>query len=233
MIASGKKVSVKEAVNGMQLPLMEEFLSIQGEGFNTGKPAYFVRIGGCDVGCHWCDVKESWDASLHPLTATDAIIKNASAHTAKAVVVTGGEPCLYDLSYLTRQLKAKGIQTFLETSGAYEITGEWDWICLSPKKNMPVLNENFPKASELKVIVHNKDDFRFAEENAVKMFNGKWLMANGEQPSTISHQPSTPPLFLQPEWSKRNEMLPRIVEYVQRHPEWRISLQTHKYIGIP
>ncbi|MBI4931908.1 MAG: radical SAM protein [Bacteroidetes bacterium] len=192
---------------------MEMFYSIQGEGFNTGKPAWFIRIGGCDVGCHWCDVKESWDASIHPLTETDIIIKNASMHSAKAVVVTGGEPCMYDLNYLTEQLKQKGIQTFLETSGAYEITGTWNWVCLSPKKTMPVLEENFTKAHELKIIIHNKNDFRFAEINSEKMDNEN--------------------LFLQPEWSKRSEMLPLIVEYVQQNPKWRISLQTHKYIGIP
>ena len=193
---------------------MEEFYTIQGEGFHTGKPAYFVRIGGCDVGCHWCDVKESWDASIHPLTDADKIVENASRFPAKAVVVTGGEPCMYNLNYFTSQLKAKGIRTYLETSGAYVITGEWDWVCISPKKNMPVLKENFAKTSELKAILHNKDDFRFAEENAALL-------------------PSGAMRFLQPEWSKRNEMIPLIVDYVQRHPQWIISLQTHKYIGIP
>lgn len=206
---------------GRSLPLMEEFYTIQGEGFNTGKPAYFVRIGGCDVGCHWCDVKESWDASLHPLTETDKIVENAAKFPAKAVVVTGGEPCMYDLNYLTAQLRKKGIKTYLETSGAYGITGEWDWICLSPKKNMPVLKENFQKANELKMIVHNKDDFRFAEENA-GFFSS--LMGEGRGMRAM---------YLQPEWSKRNEMMPQIVEYVQQNPQWMISLQTHKYIGIP
>ena len=215
-----KKETDKDLEQGRKLPLMEEFYTIQGEGYNTGKPAYFVRIGGCDVGCHWCDVKESWDASLHPLTETDKIVENASGFPAKAVVVTGGEPCMYDLNYFTAQLKKKGIKTYLETSGAYEITGEWDWICLSPKKNMPVLKENFSKASELKVIVHNRDDFRFAEDQARQL------------PATGNLQPETR-LFLQPEWSKRNEMMPQIVEYVQQNPKWMISLQTHKYMGIP
>jgi len=200
---------------GKQLPLMEEFYTIQGEGFHTGKPAYFVRIGGCDVGCHWCDVKESWDASKHPLSAADSIISNAMKHPAKAVVITGGEPCMYNLKYITQQFKENNIQTFLETSGAYEITGEWDWICISPKKNMPVLKQNFKKASELKVIIHNKDDFRFAEENAKLLPN------------------SMAKTFLQPEWSKSKEMLPLIVDYVMQHPRWMISLQSHKYIGIP
>ena len=200
--------------DGTLLPLMEEFLTIQGEGFHTGMAAYFIRVGGCDVGCHWCDVKESWDASIHPLTETNKIIENASKYSSKAVVVTGGEPCMYNLSYLTKELKKNNILTFLETSGAYEITGEWNWICLSPKKNMAVLNENFSAANELKVIVHNKDDFRFAEENSNKV-NEDCI------------------LFLQPEWSRREEMLPLIVEYVQQNPTWRISLQTHKYIGMP
>ncbi len=229
-----EKATVKTtAEKGRYLPLMEEFYTIQGEGFHTGKAAYFIRIGGCDVGCHWCDVKESWDATIHPLTEADKIVENTSKFPAKAVVVTGGEPCMYDLNYLTSQLKKKNIQTFLETSGAYEITGEWDWICLSPKKIMPVLKENFAKASELKVIIHNKDDFRFAEENAKKMVDVQCLMVNGEQPLTIKPQPLAIHLFMQPEWSKRNEMLPLIVDYVQQNPQWIISLQTHKYIGIP
>ena len=203
------------------LPLMEEFYTIQGEGFHSGKSAYFIRIGGCDVGCHWCDVKESWDASIHPLTETDKIVANAEKFPAKAVVVTGGEPCISDLTYLTNELKKKNIQAFLETSGAYKITGEWDWICLSPKKTMLPLEENFLKANELKVIVYNKDDFRWAEENAALF------------PSPVGEGQGVRAMFLQPEWSKRNEMLPLIVDYVQQNPKWRISLQTHKYIGIP
>jgi organic radical activating enzyme len=198
---------------GLFLPLMDEFYSIQGEGFHTGKPAYFIRLGGCDVGCHWCDTKESWDANIYPLTKTDSIIANAEKFPARTVVVTGGEPAMYNLNYLTKKLKAKGIKTFLETSGAYKITGQWDWICLSPKKTMGVLKENFAKANEMKVIIYNKDDFRWAEENAKKI--------------------STTHLFLQPEWSKRNIMLPLIIEYVKQNPKWRISLQTHKYIGVP
>lgn len=222
MQALPQKKTAKDTAEGRMLPLMEEFYTIQGEGFNTGKPAYFVRIGGCDVGCHWCDVKESWDASTHPLTDADKIVENASQFPAKAVVVTGGEPCMYDLSYLTSQLKKKGIKTYLETSGAYEITGEWDWVCLSPKKNMPVLKENFAKASELKMIVHNKDDFSFAEKQALACNT----LPFGEGRGGAF-------LYLQPEWSKRNEMMPQIVDYVQNHPQWMISLQTHKYIGIP
>ena len=211
---------------GKMLPLMEEFYSIQGEGFNTGKAAYFIRVGGCDVGCHWCDVKESWDASLHPLTETDKIVANVLKYPARAVVVTGGEPAMYDLAYLTKQLKKNNIQTFLETSGAYQITGDWNWICLSPKKNMPVLKENFSKAHELKMIIHNKDDFRFAEASSA-------LLPSPLGEACLPDRQGLGVRFLQPEWSKRAEMIPLIVEYVQWHPQWRISLQSHKYIGIP
>lgn len=203
-----------ELEKGTMLPLMEEFYTIQGEGYHSGKPAYFVRIGGCDVGCHWCDVKESWDASLHPLSPADRIVENALQFPAKAVVVTGGEPAMYNLNYLTRELKKKGIATFLETSGAYELTGEWDWVCLSPKKNQSPVDSSFSKADELKVIVYNKDDFSWAEKNAAKVKKGCKL-------------------FLQPEWSRREEVMPLIVDYVMRHPAWNVSLQSHKYMNIP
>ena len=199
---------------GAELPLMEEFYTIQGEGYHSGKAAYFIRLGGCDVGCHWCDVKESWDASLHPLTRTDLIIEHAFPFPGKAVVVTGGEPSMYNLEYLTKQLKLQGIQTFIETSGAYHLTGNWDWICLSPKKTSPPLIENLRNASELKVIVYNKSDFEWAEKNA----------------ETVS---SNCKLFLQPEWSKAKEMMPQIVDYVMANPKWNVSLQTHKYMNIP
>jgi 7-carboxy-7-deazaguanine synthase len=199
---------------GRLLPLMEEFYTIQGEGFNTGKAAYFIRLGGCDVGCHWCDVKESWDASIHPLTPTEKIIENASGFPGKAVVVTGGEPLQYNLDLLTRELKKSGIQTFIETSGAYPLSGDWDWICLSPKKTMPPLPEIFSKADELKIIVYNQNDLEWAEKNAALVKQNCLL-------------------FLQPEWSRRNEMMPKIVDYVQRHPRWMVSLQTHKYMNIP
>ena len=209
-------------VDGTFLPLMEQFYTIQGEGFHTGKAAYFIRIGGCDVGCHWCDVKESWDESAHPLTETNMIVENSLKFPAKAVVVTGGEPCISDLAYLTKELKKNGQQTFLETSGAYKITGEWDWICLSPKKTMPALEENFSKINELKVIVHNKDDFKWAEQSASKVVS-----------HALDKNKVKVKFYLQPEWSKREEMLPLIVNYVQQNPSWMISLQTHKYIGIP
>jgi len=208
---SMKKAPLEE---GTVLPLMEEFYTIQGEGFHSGKAAYFIRIGGCDVGCHWCDVKESWDAKLHPPTSVDQIISNAAGFPGKAVVVTGGEPTMYQLNYLTMELKKKGIQTFLETSGAYPITGEWDWICLSPKKTMAPRPENFEKADELKIIVYNQNDFVWAEKNA------ELTGADCK-------------LFLQPEWSKSAQMIPLIVDYVMNNPKWNVSLQTHKYMHIP
>ncbi len=207
-----KKISLLE--QGIELPLMEEFYTIQGEGYHSGKPAYFIRIGGCDVGCHWCDVKESWDAAIHPLTAVDNIVKNANNYPAKAVVVTGGEPSMYNLTYITQQLKNNNIKTFVETSGAYQLTGLWDWICLSPKKTSPPLKVNLTIANELKVIVHNKNDFEWAEKYAAE------VSADCK-------------LFLQPEWSKSKEMMPLIVAFVLLNPKWNISLQTHKYMNIP
>ncbi len=200
--------------DGTFLPLMEEFYTIQGEGYHTGKAAYFIRLGGCDVGCHWCDVKESWDAALHPLTAAEVIVENAKKHPAKTVVITGGEPLLYNLTYLTQKLKEAGIQIFLETSGAYPLTGYWDWICLSPKKFKGPREDVLSAAGELKVIVFNKSDFQWAEEHA------KFVNANCK-------------LYLQPEWSKAAEMTPLIIDYVKDNPKWEISLQTHKYLNIP
>lgn len=203
-----------EVESGRMLPLMEEFYTIQGEGYNTGKPAYFIRLGGCDVGCHWCDVKESWNSAHHPLTDIDQIVTNALQFPAKAVVVTGGEPLIYNLDQLTKRLKESGVITFLETSGAYPLSGTWDWVCLSPKKTAPPLTEIFAKTNELKVIIHNKDDFKWAEKNAaVSIPDCK--------------------LYLQPEWSKSKQLMPEIVAYVMQHPKWNISLQTHKYMNIP
>lgn len=198
---------------GIMLPLMEEFYTIQGEGYHTGTAAYFIRLGGCDVGCHWCDVKESWNATLHPPTHVDTIVDNASRY-ANTVVITGGEPLTWDMSALTAKLKSNGMKVHIETSGAYPLSGSWDWICLSPKKNKLPTESVFEHANELKVIVYNKHDFLFAEEQALKV-----------NPSAI--------LFLQPEWSKKDEMTPLIVDYVMENPKWRISLQTHKYLNIP
>ncbi len=199
---------------GKILPVMEEFYTIQGEGYNTGMASYFIRIGGCDVGCHWCDVKESWNANLHPLTLTDAVVNNTLNSKTNAVVITGGEPLIYNLEYLTNQLKHHHIKTFIETSGAYPFSGKWDWVCLSPKKTMPPLPESYKIADELKVIIYNKHDFIWAEEQANKLQNNKHL-------------------FLQPEWSKIDELLPVIIDYVKNNTKWRISLQTHKYMNIP
>ena len=200
--------------DGTLLPLMEEFYTIQGEGYHSGKAAYFIRLGGCDVGCHWCDVKESWDAELHPLTSADKIIENASIHPGKAVVITGGEPLIYNLDYLTEGLQALGIKTFVETSGAYPLSGKWDWICLSPKKFKGPKMEVSLAAGELKVIIFNKSDFAWAEEHATMV------------------SPNCK-LYLQPEWSKSKITIPLIIDYVKQNPQWEISLQTHKFLNIP
>lgn len=202
-----------EVNKGTMLPLMEEFYTIQGEGFHTGTAAYFVRIGGCDVGCHWCDVKESWNAALHPPSKIDLIVDNASKY-ADTIVITGGEPLMWDMNPLTQKLKNNNLRVHIETSGAYPLSGTWDWICLSPKKNKLPTKTVYDNADELKVIIYNKHDFIFAEEQAEKVNSGAIL-------------------FLQPEWSKKEEMTPQIVEYVMDNPKWRVSLQTHKYLNIP
>jgi len=206
--------SPEQLEQGTLLPLMEEFYSLQGEGIHSGKPAYFVRIGGCDVGCYWCDVKESWNPEIHPLTSADLIVRNAAACPARAIVVTGGEPLMYNLDYLCSELKKRNILTYLETSGAYPLTGAWDWICLSPKKKKEPLAPLYSLANELKVIIFENDDFEWAEDNARKVAQGCHLL-------------------LQPEWSRRKEMMPRVIDYVKTHTDWRISLQSHKYMGIP
>lgn len=207
-----KEIQV-EVNKGAMLPLMEEFHTIQGEGFHTGTAAYFIRIGGCDVGCHWCDVKESWNAELHPPTAIETIVANATQY-ADTIVITGGEPLMWDMNLLTQKLKDNNLKVHIETSGAYPLTGVWDWICLSPKKNKLPTQTVYDKAHELKVIIHNKHDFIFAEEQADKVN-------------------ATAILFLQPEWSKKEEMTTLIVDYVMNNPKWRVSLQTHKYLNIP
>ena len=199
--------------SGLVVPLMEEFYTIQGEGYHKGSAAYFVRIGGCDVGCHWCDVKESWDAEKHSLTEVSTIINNAKQYS-DITVVTGGEPLMWNMAPLTTGLRNENLATHIETSGAYPLSGDWDWICLSPKKRMLPLDDIYKVADELKVIVYNQNDFVFAEEQAAKV------------------QPNCK-LFLQPEWSKREQVMPMIVDYVLQHPEWKASLQTHKYMNIP
>ena len=199
--------------SGQVVPLMEEFYTIQGEGYHSGKAAYFARIGGCDVGCHWCDVKESWNADLHPPTEVEKIAESASEY-AETIVVTGGEPLMWNMEPLTSALKAKGMSIHIETSGAYPLSGHWDWICLSPKKTMPPKKELYPVADELKVIVFNANDLKWAETHAAEVKNSCKL-------------------YLQPEWSRREKVLPMIAEYVMKNPKWQISLQSHKYIGIP
>ncbi len=195
-------------------PLMEHFYTIQGEGYNTGVPAYFLRLGGCDLGCVWCDVKDSWDASAHPVVSVEEMIGFVKAAKAEHVVVTGGEPLMYNLDHLCEQFRASGIKLFLETSGAYPLTGKWDWICVSPKKFKAPLTEVLKHADELKAIVYNQSDFGFAEQYA----------------NSIKKECK---LFLQPEYSAYNKMIPSIVDYVKQHPKWRISLQTHKFMNIP
>ena len=208
-----KEQDILNAVNkGIYLPLMEAFYTIQGEGYHKGTAAYFIRVGGCDVGCHWCDVKESWDAEKHPPTAIEKIIQDASPY--KTIVITGGEPLTWDMGPVTTGLKEAGLQTHIETSGAYELTGEWDWICLSPKKNKLPLASIYKEAHELKVIVFNKHDLEFAQEQAAKV-------------GPNCH------LYLQPEWSVKDKVVPMIVDFVMANPAWKVSLQTHKYLNIP
>lgn len=200
--------------SGKLLPIMEEFYSLQGEGYQTGKPAYFLRVGGCDVGCFFCDVKESWDATKHTLTATDEVVRRIVQNPSKSVVVTGGEPLLYNMDYLCQALHRHQFSLFLETSGSEKLSGQWDWICLSPKKNAAPLPEIISIANELKVIIFDESDFLWAEENAKKV-----------GPNTM--------LFLQPEWSNSAKMMQSIVDYALAHPRWRVSLQSHKYMRIP
>ncbi|MFI5222340.1 MAG: 7-carboxy-7-deazaguanine synthase QueE [Bacteroidia bacterium] len=196
------------------MPVMEHFYTIQGEGFHSGKPAYFIRLAGCDVGCVWCDVKESWDASKHPLMSVDELATVAKKSGAKLVVITGGEPLMHDLTILTKALHKKKLKVNIETSGAYSLTGKIDWVCVSPKKFKAPLKKVLKEADELKVIIFNKTDFKWAEEHAGKVSKS----CN---------------LFFQPEWSKSEQMLPLITEYVKQNPKWRISLQVHKFMKIP
>lgn len=203
-----------DITSGNTLPLMESFYTIQGEGFHSGKAAYFIRLAGCDVGCVWCDVKESWDAGSHNIITVNDIVTEALKKKSRMAVITGGEPLMYNLAPLTKLLKSYGFQTHIETSGAHPLSGDWDWICLSPKKFKKPRPEILPVADELKVVVYNKTDFSWAEEYSAKVKTGCKL-------------------FLQPEWSKSSEMLPLIVEYVKDNPRWEISLQVHKFMKIP
>lgn len=207
------KETQKAVDKGEMLPLMEAFYTIQGEGFHKGTAAYFIRVGGCDVGCHWCDVKESWDSEKHPPTHIDQIVSQAVQHS-KTIVITGGEPLMWDMFPLTEKLKENGMKTHIETSGSHPLTGVWDWICLSPKKMKLPTPEIFKVANELKIIVYNNHDFLFAEEMATKVSKDCIL-------------------YLQPEWSRREKVVPEIVDFVMNNPKWKVSLQTHKYLNIP
>lgn len=196
------------------LPVMEHFYTLQGEGLHQGKAAYFIRLAGCDVGCVWCDVKASWDRSKHPDVTVDELLLHVQQTPAEIVVITGGEPLMHDLETLTQRLKLAGYRTHLETSGAHPLSGTWDWICLSPKKFKAPLPEILPLAQELKVVIFHRSDFQWAETFA-----------------TDVHPDCQ--LFFQPEWDRSAEILPLIVDYVKRYPQWRATLQTHKYLNIP
>ena len=197
-----------------QYPVMEMFYSLQGEGYHQGRAAYFIRLAGCDVGCVWCDVKESWDASKHPVFSIDEIVTSALAHPARLAIITGGEPLLYNLDALTTALKKAGFEVNIETSGSSPMSGNWDWVCLSPKKFKAPLTESIEAASELKVVIFNTHDFEWAETYA------KQVAPNCK-------------LYLQPEWDKSNEITPLVIEYIKANPKWELSAQLHKYIQVP
>jgi len=199
---------------GRKLPLVEDFYTIQGEGYHAGKPAYFIRLGGCDVGCRWCDAKYTWNPRLYPPTQIGTIVERAASYPAQAIVLTGGEPLLYPLDPLTDALHERGLEIFLETSGSHPFSGRFDWVCLSPKRRQPPLKEAFSRADELKVIVETEEDFEWAERNAREVS----LRCR---------------LYLQPEWSVSEQVMPLLVEYAKAHPRWNISIQTHKYMHIP
>lgn len=202
------------ALTTTSLPVMEAFYTLQGEGYHQGRAAYFIRLGGCDVGCVWCDVKDSWDAEKHPKIAIEAIVAEAAKYPGRLAVITGGEPLLHQLDELTKALQEAGFETNIETSGSSVMSGHWDWICLSPKKFKAPVPENLPLAHELKVVIFNKHDFDWAELHAAQV------------------SPNCK-LYLQPEWDKSAEITPLIVDYIKAHPQWELSLQTHKYINVP
>ncbi len=207
-------MQTESSIVQVSLPVMESFYTLQGEGFHQGKAAYFIRLGGCDVGCVWCDVKDSWDASKHPQRSVEALVREVKATPAPIVVVTGGEPLMHNLDALTEALQEAGLRTHIETSGAHPLSGRWDWICLSPKKFKTPLPEVIESADELKVVIYHKSDFDWAERFAAEV------------------KPSCK-LYLQPEWDRREQVTPLIIDYIQSHPEWQLSLQVHKYIGVP
>ncbi len=203
-----------ESLNTVELPVMEDFYTLQGEGYHQGKAAYFIRLGGCDVGCVWCDVKDSWDADKHPKFKVESLKLKVLETPARLVVITGGEPLMHNLDELTTSLKAAGLQTNIETSGAHPLSGTWDWICLSPKKFKVPLADILPLANELKVVIFNKSDFEWAETYASQM------------------NPQCK-LYLQPEWDKAAIVTPLIIDYIKANPKWELSLQLHKYINVP
>lgn len=196
------------------LPVMEHFYTLQGEGYHQGKAAYFIRLGGCDVGCVWCDVKESWEAANHPLFTLQSLRSEVTKTPAEIVVITGGEPLMHNLEALTQTLQVAGLKTHIETSGSHPLSGHWDWICLSPKKFKAPLPDILPKANELKVVIFNTSDFAWAEKYAAQ---------------TSPHCK----LYLQPEWDKSALVVPLIIDYIKAHPKWELSLQLHKYINVP
>jgi organic radical activating enzyme len=196
------------------LPVMEHFYTLQGEGFHQGKAAFFIRLGGCDVGCVWCDVKESWDVSKHPDISIGQLRDIVCSTPARIAVITGGEPLMHDLTKLTEALQQAGLQTHIETSGAHPLSGSWNWICLSPKKFKSPMPEIVQKADELKVVIYNKSDFEWAEQYAAQVKPGCKL-------------------YLQPEWDRASQMTPLIIDYIKAHPQWELSLQIHKYINVP
>lgn len=197
-----------------KLPVMEAFYTIQGEGFHQGRAAYFIRLGGCNVGCFWCDVKESWDADKHPKVAVNDIVHEACAQPGRLAVITGGEPLMHNLDELTWQLQSQGFETNIETSGSFALSGRWDWICVSPKKFRAPTPEALKAANELKVIIYNKNDFAWAEKNAAQVSESCKL-------------------YLQPEWERAALMTPLIIDYIKQNPRWELSLQIHKYINVP
>ena len=197
-----------------KLPVMEAFYTLQGEGYHQGKAAYFIRLAGCDVGCHWCDVKESWNVDSNQYRPIQNIVDEAQKHPSKFAVITGGEPLIYNLDQLTSNLISNDFTIAMETSGAYPLSGDWHWICLSPKKFKAPLEDIYPKVNELKVIIYNKSDFKWAEEHAEKVSKDCLL-------------------YLQVEWSKKEEMTPLVIDYIKKNPQWRISNQSHKYLNIP
>ena len=199
---------------GELLPLVEDFYTVQGEGFHTGKPAYFIRLGGCDVGCRWCDAKYTWNPKVFPPTEVGTVVERAASCSAQAIVITGGEPLLYPLGILTRELHARGLEIFLETSGTQPLSGEFDWVCLSPKRQLPPLDEAFRRADELKVIIQTEEDLQWAVECSRRV--GRKSL-----------------LYLQPEWSVYDDIISKMVEYAKSHPKWSISVQTHKFMRIP